>query len=186
MDCSKADRQIQLYLDQRLTLDQVRDLEKHLGTCHTCQQIFWQMEQIDRALNEIEMVAEPSDLTHRIMQRVAVTPQYSREQQQESLRPSLREVGIVVLLATVSMFGIIMGQPELRAGLPFANGHDPLSLAFSAFTQMLASLNSSTLTMVIWIFGTILGVWITLALAGNEMRRMDWFKNMMARLPVRL
>jgi hypothetical protein len=34
-----------------------------------------------------------------------------------------------------------------------------------------------------WVIGTALGVWITLVLAGSEMRNM-WLKAMMDRLPV--
>jgi hypothetical protein len=37
--------------------------------------------------------------------------------------------------------------------------------------------------LVFWVLGTVLGVWITLALAGNEVRS-QWLKAMLDRLPV--
>ncbi|MBO0796945.1 MAG: zf-HC2 domain-containing protein [Ktedonobacteraceae bacterium] len=185
MDCSKADRQIQLYLDQRLTLDQIRALERHLGNCRSCQREYLRLAQVEQALHTMEMVAEPSDLTRNIMQRVAVTPQYTGRTSFDPLRPSLRELGAAVLLATITTLGVIMGQPSLRAVLPFANGHDALSLAFLSFLQVLSSVNSGTLMLALWVVGTILGLWITFALAGHEMRRTEWFKHMMERLPVR-
>lgn len=184
MECSRVDRQMQHYLDQQLTLDQVRMLEKHLAICPACRQRFLQLEYMEQSLRGMEMVAEPLDLTRNIMQRVAVTPQYTG-QQYEPLRPSLGELGVVVVLATITTLGVIMAQPSLRAVLPFANGHDALSLAFLSLLQVIYSVNSGTLTICLWVVGTILGVWITLALAGNEMRRTAWFRNMMERLPVR-
>jgi predicted anti-sigma-YlaC factor YlaD len=185
MECSKADRQIQLYLDQRLTLAQIRALERHMVDCSVCQREALCLEQVERALSTLGMVAEPSDLTRNIMQRVAVMPQYARPPAFELLRPSLGELGVAVLLATITMLGVIMGQPSLRAVLPFANGHDAISQAFFSFLQVLYSINSGTLMLGLWVVGTILGLWITVALAGNEMRHTEWFKSMMERLPVR-
>ena len=39
-------------------------------------------------------------------------------------------------------------------------------------------------TGALWVVGTILGIFITLALAGNEIRT-QWFKAVLERLPVR-
>jgi hypothetical protein len=49
---------------------------------------------------------------------------------------------------------------------------------------MLTSIDANTLIVALWIVGTLLGVCITLAVAGSEMRT-QWFKAMMERLPVR-
>jgi len=43
--------------------------------------------------------------------------------------------------------------------------------------------NNSTLMLMFWVCGTFLGVWITLVLAGSEVRT-QWFQSVMDRLPV--
>ncbi len=81
------------------------------------------------------------------------------------------------------MLGVILGQPSLRAALPIANGHDILSQIFLSIVHLFIDVNSGMLMWIFWIVGTFLGVWITLALAGEEMRS-EWLKAMMDRLPV--
>jgi NADH:ubiquinone oxidoreductase subunit K len=99
-------------------------------------------------------------------------------------RPTLLEILVAVILATIATLGTILQQPTIRALLPIANGHDALSLAFMHSLHMLMTIDSNVLILTFWIVGTILGVCITLVLAGSEMRS-QWFKAMMERLPVR-
>ena len=129
------------------------------------------------------MVAEPENMHAQIMQRVALAPRRN-SQPFFPWRPSLAEWLAAILLATVAMLGSILSQPTLRALLPFANGRDSLSIAFMNGVHNLISMNTSTLTLVFWVFGTLLGICITLAFAGGELRS-RWFKAMMYRLPVR-
>jgi hypothetical protein len=194
MRCSKAVEQLQLYIDQRLPVDRMRILETHLSDCSACQREFILLERVEQAIHGIESVAEPSDLTMNIMRRVASTPQYvgnnaaaMSERQKESsyalFRLSLPELLSAVLMATVATFGILLTQPSLRATLSITGGHDGLSLIFANLWHLLLSVNSDTLILTFWIIGTILGVWITLMLAGNVMRT-EWLRAMMSRLPV--
>jgi anti-sigma factor RsiW len=180
MRCAKATRQLQLYLDHRLTLSQVRTLEAHLSHCNTCREELRLLEEITQALQNIPPVAEPADLTATIMQRVALTPQRKKEYTYALLRPSLPEILAVVVLATLTTLGIILEQPALRAVLPFADGYEALS---QTFTHLVMSVSSGTFTLALWVVGTLLGVCITLALAGGEMRA-QWWKAMTDRLPV--
>ncbi len=147
MRCSAASKQLQLYIDKQLTVQQVRQLETHLTTCRTCQEDLLLLEKVASSLRELPPVAEPANLTIQIMQRVAMTPQKPRERY-SLLRPSL------------------------------------LEQAFANTLNMLINENMGTLMLALWVVGTLLGVCITLALAGNEMRT-EWFKAMMDRLPVR-
>ncbi len=183
MRCSQAGRRLQLYVDKQLTFDQMRALEAHLLACTACRGELLLLEEIEQTLHGIKAVAEPPDLTVKILQRVALTPQHQKKPEYMFLRPSLSEMLTVVLLATIATLGLILEQPSLREVLPIANGHDILSLLFVGCLHMLASINSNTLMLMLWVVGTILGVWITLALAGNEVRN-TWFKAMMERLPV--
>jgi predicted anti-sigma-YlaC factor YlaD len=184
MRCSEATRPLQLYIDSRLTLDQVRALEAHLALCADCRNEWLLLEEVASTLGDLKPVAEPADLTQHIMQRVAMSPQQRKNKQYSLLRPSLMEMLAVVLLATITTLGIIVEQPPLRAALPFINGHDSLSQAFSNTLNMLVTGDVGPLTLALWVGGTIIGICITLVLVGTEIRS-EWFKAMLERLPVR-
>ncbi len=183
MRCSVASRLLQLYIDRQLTLDQMRMLENHIVTCTSCEKDLYLLEVIVQDLRAIEMVREPSDLTINIMQRVALSVQQEQEPSYALLRPSLAELLVIICLSTIAMLGVILGQPSVRVLLPIANGHDIVSQAFLHFVHLFIDVNSEMLMVIFWIVGTLLGVWITLALVGAEVRS-QWLKAMMDRLPV--
>lgn len=184
MRCSEASKQTQFYLDNQLSLRQVRELEAHIAVCASCRQDLSGLEDVTRSLQGFGMVAEPAYLTVAIMQRVSVSTQQYDTRTFKLWRPSLRELIATVILATITTMGIILGQPSLRAVLPIANGHDPISLFFLNILQMLTTTGGETISLILWVGGTILGICITLALAGNEVRT-QWYKTMMEHLPVR-
>ncbi|HEY4387538.1 MAG TPA: hypothetical protein VGN34_24035, partial [Ktedonobacteraceae bacterium] len=166
---------------------EIRALEAHLSICPACRADLHALEEVTRTLSTMEQVIEPAHLTTHIMQRVALNVQQKEKKGREPsfvlFRLSLQELLAAILLATVSTLGLILAQPALRTTLPVANGHDAVSTFFSNFMQNLTTMNSGTLSLILWIIGTILGVWITLALAGDEMRS-EWYKAVMDRLPV--
>jgi hypothetical protein len=184
MHCKEASRLIQLYIDSRLTLDQVRALEAHVTSCAVCHAELDFLEEVANNLHDFRLVAEPKNLTAQIMQRVAMSPARSGSPRFSLLRPSLPEILIAVFLATVATLVSILQQPTLRSVLPIANGHDSLSLAFIRTLHLLTSIDMGTLMLALWIIGTFLGICITLLLAGNEVRS-QWFRAMMEHLPVR-
>jgi anti-sigma factor (TIGR02949 family) len=179
MRCSKAIQQLQLYLDHQLPLDSMRTLEAHLSHCRTCQEELRLLEEVTQALRGFPPVAEPPDLTATIMHRVALTPRRKEEHSYILLRLSLLEILVAICLATLTTLGIILEQPPLRAVLPFGNGYETLS---QTFTHLLMNV-SSTFIVALWVIGAILGVCITLVLAGHEMRAV-WWRAMLERLPV--
>lgn len=188
MHCFKATRLLQLYLDKQLSLEQMRPLEAHLFCCPACRQELRLLEEIESALKDEEPVYEPADFTSSLMWRIAQSEQEKRvalltQPKAVAFRLSLREFLSAILLATFATCGIILGQPSLRATLPIANGHDELSLAWMTIWHSLPGMSSNTLLLCFWVGGTLLGVWITLALAGAEMRS-QWFRAMIERLPV--
>lgn len=184
MHCKEASRLIQLYIDSRLTLDQLRALEAHIASCTACHAELDLLEDIAEHLHNLKPVAEPEGLTAQIMQRVAMSPAHSGSPKFSLLRPSLPEILAAIFLATIATLVSILQQPTLRSALPFANGHDSLSLAFIRALHLLTSIDMGTLTLALWIVGTFLGICITLLLAGNEVRS-RWFRAMMEHLPVR-
>jgi hypothetical protein len=190
MRCSRAIHLLQFYIDRRLPLEQMRALENHLSDCASCRHELILFEAIDHALTNLESVKEPPDLTANIMRRVAQTTKRAVEQTRSRkepafvlLRPSLPELVAVVVLATMTTFGIFIQQPVFSSFVPLAAGHDGVSLVLLNSWKLLQNVNSNTLMLFFWVIGTALGVWITLALAGSEMRNM-WLKAMMDRLPV--
>ena len=183
MRCSEATRQLQLYIDDRQSLDKMRALEAHIATCADCREELFLFEEAVQSVHSFKMVAEPADLTQLIMQRVAVTPQRQLPDFTQ-LQPSLTELLLAIFLATFATLGVILAQPSIRAALPFANGHDAISLFFINTLHSLLVLDISTLTWAFWVIGTLLGVCITLLLVGEDVRS-QWFKAMMDRLPVR-
>lgn len=183
MHCAKASRLLQLYLDGYLSSEQLRALELHLSGCSICQRELFALQRIEQSLRDFGSVVEPPDLTVNIMRRVASTPQIESPRF-ILLRPSLTEVIIAIGLATITTLGVMLGQPSLRASLPFVNGHDMLSPLFLGVMRALTMMNSQTLMLTLWVVGTLLGIWITFALAGSEMRRMEWFRSVKDRLPV--
>ena len=186
MHCSKANRLLQLYVDKQLSLDKICPLEKHLFSCPVCRQELRLREEIEATLADEGQVCEPADFTSNVMWRITRSEQEKRvallsQPNVVSFCPSLSELLTAILLATVVTCGIILGEPSLRAALPIANGRDGLSLIVMNILSFLSSINSGTLLLFFWIVGTLLGVWITLALAGAEMRS-QWLQAVVDRL----
>ena len=184
MHCREAAQKLQLYLDNRLTIEPARALEAHLATCPTCLEELVLLEEVTQNLRAVKVIAEPDDLNEQIMRRVAMTAQRTKSPRFSLLRSSLPELLAAILLATIATLGSILQQPSLRALLPIANGHDSLSLAVMNLLHMLTTADSNTLILALWVIGTVLGICITLVVAGNEMRSL-WLKAVMERLPVR-
>jgi hypothetical protein len=186
MRCKEATRQLQLYLDNRLTIDQARALEAHISVCAACLEDLKTLEEVIFDLQSFKVVAEPGDLNAQIMSRIArAASQRNTPSARFSLwRPTLLEILVAAILATIATFGTILQQPSIRALLPIANGHDVLSRTFINFLHTIMTIDSNTLILALWIVGTVLGVCITLIVAGNEMRS-QWLKAVMDRLPVR-
>ena len=189
MHCAKATCLIQLYVDKQLKLNQLHALDAHLSVCPACRAELCLFEEVVGVLGGMELIAEPADLTANVMRRVALSKQQAERLRQEHhvhvapFRLSLQELATVVLLATVAMLGITLGQPSLRAALPIANGYDRFSLFCIHLWDEITSINSGTLMLAFWVVGTLLGVWITLTLVGADMRN-AWFRAVLDRLPV--
>jgi hypothetical protein len=190
MRCTRATYQLQLYLDHQLTMQQMRLLEAHISFCLDCREELTALEQVTSGLEILKFVPEPLDMHKQIMQKVALTVTQKQVTQNDKqaafspFRPSLAELLVASLLATVATLVILLQQTSLRTLLPIAHGHDFLSRFYMQTVHMLTGIDTNTLILALWIGGTVLGVCITLAVAGNEMRT-QWFKAMLERLPVR-
>jgi anti-sigma factor RsiW len=170
-------------MDRQLTLEQIRVLEAHVYACPACRGELFLLEEIGRSLRTMRQVAEPADLTINIMRRVALSPR-GVEQPFVLFRPSISEILAAIALATVAMLGIALDQPVVRAAVwPATDGHSSLALFFVSFWNVLGSTNNEALMLGLWVIGALLGVWITLAVAGADMRNV-WFRAVVNRLSV--
>lgn len=188
MHCSKAARQLQLYADKQLNLEQTRALEAHLLTCPACCKDYYLLEEIDHALNTMELIQEPADLTVNVMRRVALSAKRTERKITEpqsilAFRPSFSEIMIASLLATVAMVGLLFDQPSVRTALVGSTSHDPFTTVATLIWNALVMVNSNALMACLWVLGAVLGIWITLMVAGSDMRN-EWFKAVLDRLPV--
>ena len=145
MRCKKASQQLQLYLDNRLTIQQIRTLEAHIASCNACLEELTTFEMIVNDLETFKVVAEPDDLNVKIMRRVAIAAsQRNSSPSRISLwPPSLLEILVAATLATIATIGTILQQPSIRSLLPFANGRDRLSLAFLNILHSLSLIHIS-------------------------------------------
>src|SRR2546428_11371652 len=89
MRCSEAVQQLHLYFNHRLTLKQVRTLEAHIVNCSACYAEMLLLQEVTQSLEYLGLVAEPADMTARIMKRVAVAPQARPDPSVSLRRPSL-------------------------------------------------------------------------------------------------
>src|SRR5438270_720990 len=62
MHCQEAGRQLNLYLDERLTLEQMRNLEAHVARCAACREKLAVLEEVSHQLKLIQTFAEPEDM----------------------------------------------------------------------------------------------------------------------------
>ena len=62
---------------------QRRLLKAHVSACIACQnELLWLQEVVD-SVHDLQSIAEPTDITMRIMERVATSPQPTRKADQD-------------------------------------------------------------------------------------------------------
>src|SRR5437660_4949114 len=117
MRCEEVSQQLQLYLDNRLTIQQIRTLEGHLALCNACLEELTIIETVVNDLQTFKVVVEPDDLNTKIMRRVAIAAsQRNTSPSRFALwHPSLLEILVAATLATIATLGTILQQPSIRS-----------------------------------------------------------------------
>ncbi len=193
MTCSRAQRLLQLYLDQRLSLPRMRALERHLTHCATCRAEWMLLEDILAGIHSLHNIADPPWLTEAIMARVAETTARPPEEPDIELpklrqppshrtpfRPTMQDLILSSMLATIVVISFVLFQPELRNIL--VNSVNPLLGPVLAGLQVLISPNAGIIGLLVWLLWICLGIGITLILAGSEVRS-HWRQRIRERLP---
>lgn len=181
MTCSRAHQLLQLYADHRLGFTRTRALERHLAHCADCRAAWMELESVVADLHSLPTVPEPPWLTDAIMRRIAETtaqPQKTlidegrqRRQplpQSSLFRPSVRDVILSSLLATMAMLSFILFQPPLRTAL--LSNVNPLVSPLLSGLQALLSPDAGFFSLFVWMLWFLLGLFITFLLAGSEVR----------------
>ncbi len=191
MTCSQAQAWMQLYLDNRLSITRLRALERHLAHCVACRSEWELLEEVIRGVQSLEQTREPPWLTEAIMTRIAgataqpptIVPAGTAEYKQRTLRPApfrlaAQDIVLSSLLATLALLSFILAQPTLRTALgELAN---PLITIILNGLLVLFSSDVGTFGWAIWALWVLLGVSITLLVAGSEVRSLwrqrirDW------------
>ena len=83
MLCSEAHQQLHYYIDGPLPMLQRRLLKAHLSACTACQNELLLLQEVVDSIHDLQPVAEPTDMTMRIIERVATSPQPTRKADQD-------------------------------------------------------------------------------------------------------
>ncbi len=193
MTCARAQQLLQLYLDGRLSLISTRALERHLAACPACRAELVALEEVIAELHSLGQITEPAWLGQAIMQRIASAtaqpprelpagvPENARQMTGSPFsRLTRRDVLLAFALATVVMVSFVLLQPALREALLVDT--DPLVAPLLQTFQTLFSMHGGVLALMGWGLSILLGIWITLALAGSEIRAF-WRQRLRERLP---
>ena len=83
MNCSKAHQQLQYYVDGQLSILQIHLLEAHISSCTACQNELLLVQEVVDRLHSLQSVAEPTYMTLRILERVAMNPRPTSKADQD-------------------------------------------------------------------------------------------------------
>ncbi len=172
MTCKKATYWLQLYIDGRMEPTRLPRLEQHLAGCDMCRQDLALLEQIRDGAHEGVLVAEPADLTERILYRVAAYEARRAARAQEWLPGIPRwaigwRSGVVALLVLAAL---ALLQPGALAALS-----DTLSRHANSAYMLLMMPGPDSISWGIWAGGLVAAlaftIWFVRADASSAWRR---------------
>lgn len=99
MQCLDEQTALEAYVDGDLNPEQIARLEQHLADCVDCRGELAHLQVAEEALGTWPLLAEPADLTHRVMTRIGSPP--------ETPRFRLRWGDFVVSLAGAGLASVV-------------------------------------------------------------------------------
>ena len=190
MRCGQARGEIHRYIDGRLPATRLGALEAHLAECAACRNDLRVLEAIREVVAEDAWQAEPPNLTALILARVAA---YEAERRARYLPVGVEveAAGVGVragfalhwgdavlagMLATLSTLFFVLLDPSLRSVVPLA-----LARSFPGVVAILSAPGPGAIAWAAWLVWIVVGVGLTLWLAGAEVRLL-WRRSLAARL----
>ncbi len=194
MTCARAQDLMQLYIDKRLSLGRTRALERHLAHCQNCRAELMLLEDVSEGIHSLAHISEPVWLTDAVMSRIAATTaaqplgetptqpsgQRQRVARTVPFRLSGKDLALSFLLATLALLSFMLAVPVLRTAL--GTLVNPLAAVLLNGLLILFSPDAGVLGLVAWALWIVLGIGITLLVAGSEIRSL-WRQRIRAWLP---
>lgn len=173
MTCKKAAYWLQLYLDGRLDRSHLARLEQHLQSCMACREDRILFEQIREGASEGELVAEPADLTERVVARVAAY-EASRASSPEEWLAGVPQWALSWRSAAFALV-VVVALTYLAAPREFMRLSESLAGAATVAYSLLLAPGPDSISWGIWAAGCavalMLTVWLVRADASSALRR---------------
>lgn len=170
MKCSKATRLMQLYLDGRLDSAQFVHLQDHMNACAECRHDLVLFESINESVGEFELMSEPTDLTERIMHRIAALEAQRAIARRPEFLPPWVANRRTAALAVVALFVVALLQPGGIGGVAANASRSLVGLA-----NLLFSPGPDSVLWIVWVAGALVAlvcaIWFIRADASSEFRR---------------
>ncbi|QHW29567.1 hypothetical protein GZH47_01105 [Paenibacillus rhizovicinus] len=125
------EEQLSAYLDDELTQDERKEIEAHLETCESCQELLEAMAvNNDDLVQTFSLIEAPMDLEVRVMQSIASEEgrQFAGNGRILALLLGLLTLGLFYLLTGAIIGKLIHGWSKLAITLIYASSHFILSV----------------------------------------------------------
>ena len=180
MNCDRAQKDLQLYIDGRLDQRRFSLLEIHLDACDRCQRDLAFYEVIQTTLVEDPAIArEPEGLTRLIMARIATAEARRTAQAAQPFTWRWGDALLAALLGTISTLFFLFINPGLRTAFFTTLTHN-----FPLLAMLTQAEGPGSIPWIAWIIWITAGIGLALWLAGAEMRA-SWRRSLAQRLPAR-
>ena len=182
MRCGRANDWMSLYLDSRLEMRRLEQLERHLLGCEACRRDLARLRLVQMALRDERMVEEPAGLNEHVMRRIsAYEAQRASKAAMARQRAAARRIArgqawrgagarrALALALTLVAF-VVWAQVTTPTLLPNLAAHLGPNLL-----QLLVSPGPYEIAWSVWIAGATLALaaftWLARTEASEEFRR---------------
>src|SRR5579863_6457059 len=172
MTCKKTAYWLQLYIDGRLDPARHTRVERHLAACPTCRRELALLECVGTVAGERALIAEPADLTQRVLDRVAAYEAHRTARAQDWLAGAAGRAANwrTVALALVVLVALALLQPGNAAAFT-----DTLSRHLESAYILLLTPGPDSISWGVWGAGGLvagaLTIWLARADASSGVRR---------------
>jgi predicted anti-sigma-YlaC factor YlaD len=139
MNCSICEKELNNYLERKLTPDLMKEMRQHLEHCRSCQDLYDVLLSIDQLIMEDKKIVPSSDLTNRVMNSIRPVSMIIRIETkfQRVLQPLLIAASITLAVLGGMTIGNIYSSTKSAQKVPIELAlMDDLSMeSFDMITQ---------------------------------------------------
>jgi anti-sigma factor RsiW len=172
MTCKKTAYWLQFYIDGRLDPSRHTRVERHLAACPACRRELALLERVRTVAGESDLIAEPADLTQRVLDRVAAYEAQRAAHAQDWLAGAAARAANwrTVALALIVLVGLALLQPGNASAFTVSLSHH----IESAYALLLTP-GPDSISWGVWGAGGLIAgaftVWFARADASSGVRR---------------